>query len=157
MSYAYRPWVCDGWARRRGLSLTTPPVARVARGGSNSQPFQYRYPKLQYKFAVTSGSPSTLQGDRQAPNIAPLYSPACRIHIYSGGCTNIRRFPRSVCISIMVLILDGISEHVAHVCRKKAFGEKCPICDCSRYNQLPYTYQRPEITPYVRTYCWVTI
>ena len=25
--------VCDGWARRRGLSLTTPPAARVARGG----------------------------------------------------------------------------------------------------------------------------
>ena len=26
--------VCDGWARRRGLSLSTPPAARVARGGS---------------------------------------------------------------------------------------------------------------------------
>ena len=24
----------DGWAQRRGLSLTTPPAARVARGGA---------------------------------------------------------------------------------------------------------------------------
>ena len=38
---------------------------------------------------------------------------------------------------VMVLILDGNSEHVALACTKIGlFGEQQPICDCSRYNQM---------------------
>ena len=38
----------------------------------------------------------------------------------------------------MVLILDGNSEQLAHVSRKIGpIGEENPICDSSRYNQMP--------------------
>ena len=38
----------------------------------------------------------------------------------------------------MALLLDGNSEHVGHAWRKIGlFGEKNPICDCSRSNQMP--------------------
>ena len=54
----------------------------------------------------------------------------------------------------MVLILDGKSKHVAHALKKKGlFGEKYPICDYSRPNQMQKkTDQRTEIAPYVRIY-----
>ena len=47
----------------------------------------------------------------------------------------------------MVRILDDNSEHVSHALRKiDLFGEKYPICDCSRSNDVP------QRDPYVRTY-----
>ena len=52
----------------------------------------------------------------------------------------------------MVLILEGSSEQVAHACMG-LFGEKYPICDCFRSNQI----QILGIAPYVRTYFRVTI
>ena len=51
----------------------------------------------------------------------------------------------------MVFILDGNSEHVGHACRGKN-GEKNMNCDCSRFNQTPYTDEITEIPPYMRTY-----
>ena len=42
----------------------------------------------------------------------------------------------------MELILDGKTEHVAHTYRKIClFGEKNPIFDFSRSNQMPWTDQ----------------
>ena len=41
----------------------------------------------------------------------------------------------------MILILDGISEHFAHILKtmpEKVFSEN-RICDCSRSKQMPYT------------------
>ena len=35
---------------------------------------------------------------------------------------------------------------------KKEIYEKKPICDCSQSYQMPYTDQRTEIAPYLRTY-----
>ena len=49
-------------------------------------------------------------------------------------------------VKIMVLMLDGNPAHVTHVWRKiDPFGEKHPICDCSRSNHLPSTDQIAEI------------
>ena len=58
----------------------------------------------------------------------------------------------------MVLILNGISEHIALVYRKLSiFGQKYSICVCSRFNRMSYTDQTTEIVPYLRTYFVVTI
>ena len=59
---------------------------------------------------------------------------------------------------LMVRILDGNSENVAHAWWKIGrFGEKYPICAGSLNNQKPYTGQITDISPYVRTYLWNTI
>ena len=59
---------------------------------------------------------------------------------------------------IMVLILNGDSEHVAHTWRKVVFsGEKNSVCDSSRIDQMPLTDHIKDIAPYVRTPFWVTI
>ena len=56
-------------------------------------------------------------------------------------------------VAAVVLILDGNSEHVAHVCEKIGlFGEKNLICACSKSNQMPYTDQITEIASSVHTY-----
>ena len=55
--------------------------------------------------------------------------------------------------TIMVLLLDSNSEHVAQAWRKIGLvGEKKPICDCSRSNK---TDQITEIAPYALTYFYL--
>ena len=74
----------------------------------------------------------------------------CPIFIVYALCTNGLIGP--TVLSIMVLILDGNTEHVAQAWRKIVlFGEKNPICDCPRSNWIT------EFALYVRTYIYVTI
>ena len=52
----------------------------------------------------------------------------------------------------MVPILDGNSEHVAHARREQfLFGEKKSLDLINALDQIT------EITPYLRTYIWITI
>ena len=57
------------------------------------------------------------------------------------------------CSIVMILILDGNSENVAHAWRKvDRFGEEKSIGDFSRSYQMSYTDQIIEIAPDVHTY-----
>ena len=59
---------------------------------------------------------------------------------------------------IMVLILDGNSEHDAHAYRKtRLLWFFFWFCDCCRSKRKPYTDQMTDFTPYMRTYFWATI
>ena len=59
---------------------------------------------------------------------------------------------------LMVLILDGNSEHVGYAQGKKIFADKKnPICGCSRSNQMPLTDWISEIPSPMRNMYWVTI
>ena len=44
----------------------------------------------------------------------------------------------------IVLILDGNSDHVAHVL---VLSKRNPMCDCSRSNQMTQSEQITKITP----------
>ena len=68
------------------------------------------------------------------------------IHIYRGKLKCLNSFT----ILLMVLKLDGNMLRTHETIR--LFGEKNPTCDCSRYDQMPYTDQVTEIAPYMRTY-----
>ena len=59
---------------------------------------------------------------------------------------------------IMAFILDGCSEHVAHVWFKKCiFREKNRIWPLFRCNQMPSSNLNPLFTPYKRIVKWATI
>ena len=58
----------------------------------------------------------------------------------------------------MVLILDGNSEHVAHVWRHRSFVVNIfHIWHCCWCKQMPYTDQTYAFTPHVRIVFWATI
>ena len=56
---------------------------------------------------------------------------------------NFRQITLCLVMSIMVLLFDGNSGHVAHAWRKIGlFGENNPNFDYSRTNQMPWTDHR---------------
>ena len=59
---------------------------------------------------------------------------------------------RSNQVRAIILILDGISEHVAHIWRIIGLFGKKSICDCSRYKRMPYTDHIKKIAPNVWNY-----
>ena len=66
----------------------------------------------------------------------------------------------SLTAAAMVLLLDGNSEHVAHVGSKLVFFEEeknYQICDFCRFNQIPLKDQITEIISHVHTNFGVTI
>ena len=104
-------------------------------------------PVLIHMFAPCSELPSN-----NRTMTAGLYDTLC-ICLQSNGSAAIEQFDiktiDTICITPMVPILDGNSEHFSHGWRKIGLFWEKKIYDCSRSNQMPYTEYLAEIYIYV--------